>query len=157
MQKYLLILFSYAGLEELKEYLMNKIDQDDKLYLKAVRLDRVPKLTSHLASEVGFLGEKVVDDVEDSVVDIYKDNAQNFLEELQKTAEKNQFDLEEDLIEKDQLKQLQKAYKEIKPDQMIVNFSKNEFVSDQDREEKFKNWLKELDVHKNIFYDGSKK
>lgn len=157
MQKYLLILFSYAGLEELKKYLMNKIAQDDKLYLKAVRLDRVPKLTSHLASEVGFLGEKVVDDVEDSVVDIYKDNAQNFLDELQKTAEENQFALEEDLIEEDQLKELQEAYKEIDPDQLIVNFSKNEFVSDQDREEKFRKWLNKLTVEKNIFYDGSRK
>lgn len=156
MQKYLLILFSYAGLEEIKDYLLKELKKDDKLYLRALMLEQVPKLSEHLISEIGFLGEKVVNDVEGSVVEIYKNNAKKFLEEIALSMNKNSINLDKELVEKDQLKKLKKAYNEIKADKIIINFSQNEFVSDQAKENNLKRWLKNLKVKKDIFYDGKK-
>jgi len=62
------------------------IEHRDKLLVRALILEEVPKLFEHLISDVGFLGEQVVSDVEDSVVDIYQEHAKDYLEEIAEMA-----------------------------------------------------------------------
>lgn len=152
----MLILFSYCGLNKINNHLKGKVKQGDKLYLRAVMLEKVPKLSEHLISETGVLGKKVVHDVEDSVVDIYRDNANKFLEEVKEMAADKKFKLDEKLIEEHDLKKLKKEIKAAELNRIFINFSHNKFISNQVREEDIKKWLKKIKLPQDIFYDGKK-
>ncbi len=154
MKKYLLVLFSYAGLENLNSFLLNKLNSGDRLFVRAVMLKGVPKLFSHLTSEVGFLGDKVASDVEDSVVDIYYDNAKDYLKEIEEKAAANNIEIDKDLIENHQIDKLKAVIRDSDFDAVIINFSNNEFVSDQVKEKEIKKWLNTIEKNIYIFHDG---
>ena len=117
----------------------------------------MPKLFEHLISDVGFLGEKVVSDVEDSVVDIYQENAKDYLVEIAEMAAAKDFELDKKLIEEEDLEKLKEELKASELDGIFVNFSDNEFVSNQVKEDELKKWLQEIELPLDIFYDGKKK
>ena len=154
MKKYMLILFSYGGLKKINEHIKKKLKQDDKLFMRALMLEEVPKLFEHLISDVGFLGEKVVSDVEDSVVDIYQDNAKDYLDEVKELAAAKNFKLDKKLIEQHNLEKLKQEIKKSDLDRIFINFSHNEFVSNQVKEDEIKGWLEEIELPQDIFYDG---
>jgi len=157
MKKYMLILFSYSGLKEINKHLKEKLNQNDKLIVRAVMLEKVPKLSEHLISEVGVLGKKVVNDLEESVVDNYQDNAKNYLEEITEIAAENGFQLDKKIIDHHNSKDLKEEIKKSELDEIIINFSQNEFASDQAEEETVKSWLHKLELSQDIFYDGKLK
>ncbi|PUU86949.1 hypothetical protein [Halanaerobium sp.] len=157
MKKYMLILFSYGGLKKINQHLEKKLQPEDKLLVRALMLEEVPKLFEHLISDVGFLGEKVVSDVEDSVVDIYQENAKDYLAELAEMAAAKDFELDKKLIEEEDLEKLKAELKRSKLDGIFINFSNNEFVSNQVKEDELKKWLQEIELPLDIFYDGEKK
>jgi bacterioferritin len=150
----MLLLFSYGGLKNINEYLKNKLNLSDKLLVRAILLEGVPKLSEHLISDVGVLGKKVVHDLENSVVDIYHDNARQYLEEVKNMAAENNFKLDQKLVEHHDLERLKREIMAAELDKIIINFSHNEFVSDQVKEDEIKNWLQEIKLSQDIFYDG---
>lgn len=155
MKKYLLILFSYAGLENLNDFLFKKLNKGDKLSVRAVMLKRTPKLFNHLTSDVGFLGDKVASDVEDSVVDVYRDKAETYLTEIEEKILAKDVEIDKKLIEKHQIDELKAAVIKEKADELIINFSNNEFVSDQVKEKEIKDWLEKLNLKEYLFHDGN--
>lgn len=157
MKKYMLILFSYSGLKKINRHLKKKLKANDKILARAVMLERVPKLSEHLISEVGVLGKKVVHDLEESVVDNYQDNAKNYLGELRNLAEKKKFSLDTKLIKHQNLENLKDEIKKSELDGLIINYSQNEFASDQAEEESIKDWLQNLELAQVVFYDGKRK
>lgn len=154
MPKKILILFSYAGIDKLNKNILSDIQAGDQLFVKAVMLEEVPKLFSHLTSDVGFLGEKVVSDIEDSVVEIYQDNAKDYLKKLKDTAKKNSFTVDTELVNRHQLSNLKTEIQKLNPAKIFINFSINEFVSNQVDEKELKKYLEKLDIEKRFFYDG---
>jgi len=154
MPKKILILFSYAGINKLNKNILSDIQSGDKLFVKAVMLEGVPKLFSHLTSDVGFLGEKVVSDIEDSVVKIYQDNAKEYLKKLKDTAKKNSFTVDTELVNRHELSNLKTEIHKLNPAKIFINFSINEFVSNQVEEKEIKKYLEKIDIEKKIFHDG---
>ena len=156
MKRYMLILFSYGDLKKINKHMEKIINKNDKVFVRAVMFEKVPKLSEHLISDEGVLGKKVVRDVENSVVDIYHDNAENYLKELKEIADKKQFELDKKLIDDHDLERLKKEIKAAELDRIFINFSHNEYIADQVKEEEIKNWLKKIKLPKDIFYDGKK-
>lgn len=156
MKKYMLVLFSYADLKKITEHIKKKLKAGDKLLVRAVMLEEVPKLAEHLISNIGMLGEKVVNDLEDSVVEMYHDNAENYLKNLEKIAAENNFELDKKLLESSKLAALKEEIKSSDLSALIINFSHNEYVSNQIKEKEIKAWLKKVELPKNIFYDGKR-
>lgn len=156
MRKYMLILFSYGDLKKINRHLKKIVKKDDKLFVRAVLFEKVPKLSEHLISDEGVLGKKVVRDLENSVVDIYHDNAQKYLAELKEMAAKNKFQLDTKLVDDHDLDRLKKEIKAAELDRVFINFSHNEYITDQVKEEKIKSWLKKIKLPQDIFYDGKK-
>jgi bacterioferritin len=156
MRKYMLILFSYGDLKKINRHLKKIVKKDDKLFVRAVLFEKVPKLSEHLISDEGVLGKKVVRDLENSVVDIYHDNARKYLEELKEMAAKNKFQLDTKLVDDHDLDRLKKEIKAAELDRVFINFSHNEYITDQVKEEEIKSWLKKIKLPQDIFYDGKK-
>lgn len=157
MENYMLILFSYGGLEKINKHLKSKIDRGDKLLVRAVMLAGVPKLIDHLISDEGILGEKVVSDLEESVVDIYRDNAENYLEELKDLAAERNFELDQKLLKYSELETIKDEIEAAEVDRIFINFSHNEYVSNQVKEKEIKSWLEKIELPQDIFYDGENK
>jgi len=156
MKKYMLILFSYGDLKKINQHLKKMIREKDKLFVRAVMFEEVPKLSEHLISDEGVLGKKVVRDLENSVVDIYHDNAENYLEELREMAAEKKFELDTKLVDDHDLDRLKNEIKAAELDRVFINFSHNEYISDQVKEEEIKSWLKKIRLPRDIFYDGKK-
>jgi bacterioferritin len=154
MKKYMLVLFSYGGLKKISEYLEKKLKPNDKLLLRALMIEEVPKLFEYLISDVGFLGEQVVSDVEDSIVNIYQENAKDYLDEIAEMATAKNFELEKKFIEEQELEKLEEEIKTSELDEIVINFSQNKFVSNQVKEDELKSWLKQIELSIDIFYDG---
>jgi bacterioferritin len=150
----MLILFSYGGLKKINQHLEKKLKPNDKLFVRALMVEEVPKLFEHLISDVGFLGEQVVSDVEDSVVDIYQENAKDYLAEIAEMSAAKDFEIDKKLIEEDDLEKVKEELKAYELDGIFINFSDNEFVSNQVKEDELKKWLKVIDLKQDIFYDG---
>ncbi len=100
--------------------------------------------SNHLISDVGFLGEKVVCDVEDSVVEIYKDNAEMFIQEITSRTTEEHIKIETKLLNSTQLENLKMDINLEKPDATWLNLSGNDFVADADTEAKMETWLKTI-------------
>ena len=156
MKKYMLVLFSYGDLEKINKHIKKMIKENDKLFVRALLFEEVPKLSEHLISDEGVLGKKVVRDLENSVVDIYHDNAKKYLKELSEIAAEKDFDLDTKLVDNHDLDRLKKEIKAAEPDRVFINFSHNEYIADQVKEEEIKNWLKKIKLPQDIFYDGHK-
>ncbi|ADQ14081.1 hypothetical protein [Halanaerobium hydrogeniformans] len=154
MKKYLLILFSYAGLEGLNKVLFNKLKSGDRLFVRAVILEGVPKLYNHLTSDLGFLGDKVANDIEESVLEGHQCITDNYLKNLEETAAENNIDFTKHLIDHHQLDKMKKDILEKDLDAVFINFSKNEFISDQVKEKEIKDFLKKAGLKHYSFYDG---
>ncbi|SIR46472.1 hypothetical protein [Halanaerobium kushneri] len=154
MKKYMLVLFSYGGLKKINEHLEKKLKPNDKLLLRALMLEEVPRLFEHLISDVGFLGEQVVRDVEDSIVNIYQENAKDYLNEIAEMAAAKNFELDKKFIEEQELEKLEEEIKTSELDEIFINFSQNEFVSNQVKEDELKSWLKQIELSIDTFYDG---
>lgn len=154
MNKYLLVLFSFAGLESLNDFLLKKLESGDKLFVRAVILDSVPKLHEHLTSDVGFLGDKVANDLEESVIEGQQDNLEEYLKELKEKAAKNEFKLFLKKIEHHQLEKMKKDILGKDLDAVFINFSNNEYISDQVKEKEIKDFLKKARLKQYSFYDG---
>ncbi len=157
MKKYMLILFSYAGLNELEEELFRKIDKGDKLLVRCLLLEGVPKLFNHLISDVGFLGEKVVCDVEDSVVEIYRDNAEMFIKEINSRSAEQDIDVETELLNSTELENLKMDINLKKPAVIWLNLSRNDFVADAETEAEMETWLENKQSGIKVFVDGKVK
>jgi|GEM_PF-3882046 bacterioferritin len=156
MKKYMLILFSYGGLKKINEHLKQNLSQNDQLIVRALMLEEVPRLFEHLISDVGFLGEQVVSDVEDSVVNIYQDNARDYLDQVKEIAAENNFKLDQKLVEQHNLEALKQEIREADLDRIFINLSHNEFISNQVKENEINSWLKKIKLPLDIFYDGEK-
>ena len=156
MKKYMLVLFSYGDLKKINHHLKKMLREDDKLFVRAVMFEEVPKLSEHLISDEGVLGEKVVRDLENSVVDIYHDNAENYLEEIREMASQKNFQLDTKLVNDHDLDRLKKEIKAAELDRIFINFSHNAYISDQVKEDEIKNWLEKIELSRDIFYDGKR-
>ena len=154
MRKYMLILFSYGDLKKINKHIKKIVRKNDKLFVRAVLFEKVPKLSEHLVSDEGVLGKKVVSDLENSVVDIYHDNARKYLEEIKEMATKKNFKLDTKLVDDHDLDRLKKEIKAAELDRVFINFSHNEYITDQVKEEEIKSWLQKIELPQDVFYDG---
>ncbi|MCC3145691.1 hypothetical protein LJ207_10185 [Halanaerobium sp. Z-7514] len=156
MGKYLLILFSFAGLESLNNFLFKKLESGDKLFVRAIILDAVPKLHEHLTSDVGFLGDKVANDLEESVVEGQHDNAEEYLKELKEKVANMDLELSIKKIDHHHLDNLKKGILEKELDAVFINFSNNKYISDQIKEQEIRDFLEKIKIKQYSFHDGKK-
>ncbi len=156
MTTYMLVLFCFAGLDEIKRKLFKEMKSGDKLFVRGIMLEEMPELSNLLVSEVAVLGEKIVNDLQDSVIETYQENADRFMAEIAEEAEARKIAIDIKIIHADQIVLLKKEIAKYKPKQIWTNYSHNDFVSNSRQENKMKEWQEGLKSKKIIYYDGQK-
>ena len=103
----MVLLFSFAELDKVIDHSFNLLTPEDELEVVAVVGEEVSSSLSHLITDVGFLGDKVSDDVEEAVVNEYQDRADKCLERITNRAEADDYKLEVEQLTKISLGELE--------------------------------------------------
>ena len=156
MQKVLLILFSYAGMDKIIARLTQLIEKDDSLYVVGVVLQEISPSFSTLISDIGFLGDKVVRDVQKAVGDIYQENARIHLNEIEDEFKKQDINVIKDEITDADLVRIDRKVKEEEVDKIIINYTKNEYIIHSAIDTKVQDFFNRNDIPVEIYYDGIK-
>jgi len=154
VKKVMLVLFSFAELDKVINYTFDLLADDGKLEVVAFVEEEVPNSLSDLISNVGFLGEKVTKDVEDTIVDEYKDRAERHLKMIKERAADEDCRVEMKVYPKDNLEQVEKRLRSGEIDQAVINYTGDQFISEEVLVYPLDELLAEIDLPYEVYYDG---
>lgn len=156
MKKVMLVLFSFENLDPVISRAFKLLDSDDELYVVGFVEEEVPDSLSHLITDIGFLGDKVTSDVEETIVDQYQDRAQKRLDGIDQQGEDIDSQVNVELLSKDKLSDLKQDLKaeRIKIDHLIINYTNDEFISEEVLVYPLDQLLTEVDIPYELYYDG---
>ena len=154
MKKVLLILFSFENLEQVIKHTFKLLNSKDKLYVTGFIEEEIPDSLNHLISDIGFLGKKVTDDVEETIVNEYQDRAEKNLDDIDKQGEDIKAEVDVELLPKEKLSKLKRKLRQGKFDHLIINYTNDEFISEEVLVYPLEELLQEINIPYQLYYDG---
>ena len=154
MKKVLLILFSFENLEQVIKHTFRLLNSKDKLYVTGFIEEEIPDSLNHLISDIGFLGKKVTDDVEETIVNEYQDRAEKNLDDIDKQGEDIKAEVDVELLPKEKLSKLKRKLRQGKFDHLIINYTNDEFISEEVLVYPLEELLQEINIPYQLYYDG---
>ena len=154
MKKVLLILFNFENLEQVIKHTFKLLNSKDKLYVTGFIEEEIPDSLNHLISDIGFLGKKVTDDVEETIVNEYQDRAEKNLDDIDKQGEDIKAEVDVELLPKEKLSKLKRKLRKGKFDHLIINYTNDEFISEEVLVYPLEELLQEINIPYQLYYDG---
>lgn len=154
MKKVMLVLFSFAELDEVIDYTFDLLTDGGDLEVVAFVEEEVPESLTHLISDIGFLGDKVTQDVEETIVDEYKDRAERHLKMIEERADCEDCQIDMKVYPKDQLDQVEERLRSGEIDYVVVNYTDDQFISEEVLVYPLDELLDEIDLPYEVYYDG---
>jgi bacterioferritin len=152
VKKIMLVLFSFAELDDVINRAFELLDEDDELQVVACIEREVPNSLSALISDVGFLGEKVTNDVKDTIIDEYKERANRNLDAISERGEEEDEDVEVDLLRS--VEEIRERLRQEPIDYLIVNYTNDEFISEEVLKYPLDKLIEGIEYPYEIYYDG---
>ena len=156
MKKIMLVLLSYAGTDNVLDRLSDILTENDSLYVAGVVIKEISPSFSSLISDIGFLGDKVVNDVEETVGNIYQKNAGSHLDEIEDKYNKQGVNVIKDKVTDDELTKIKKILVEKDFDKIIINYTKNKYIIHSEINIRVKELFHNNDTSVEVYYDGIK-
>ncbi len=156
MQRVILILFSYAGIDNINAYLAEILHNGDFLYVGGIIIEGISPSFSSLISDLGFLGDKVVNDVQEAAAGIYRKNAGKQLARIEKKFSNSGVKIMREKISDQNLERIDRIIDEQKISKGIVNYTRNEYITHTDIDFKVKELFNNGKIPVEIYYDGEK-
>ena len=154
MKKVMVLLFSFAELDKVIDHSFNILTPEDELEVVAVVGEEVSSSLSHLITDVGFLGDKVSDDVENAVVNEYQERADKCLERITNRAEADDYKLEVEQLTKISLGELEDKLEVDRIDYLMINYTEDQFLSNEVLDYDFNDFLDGVDIPYEVYFDG---
>jgi bacterioferritin len=154
MKKLMLVLFSFAALDEVIDHSFNLLNQYDKLEVVAVLEEDLPDSLSKLISQIGFLGEKLTNDVKEIIINEYKNRGTKALESIFQKGEEEGYQVGVEQLSKNSLPQLKERLKGSGVDYLIINYTRDQFIANDVLEYKLDDFLSGVELPYDIYYDG---
>ena len=156
MQQVLVVLFSYAGINKIIGRLADLLSEDDSLFVVGVVIQEISPTFSSLISDLGFLGDKVVSDVQEAVGNIYQENAARHLEDIKDEFNRQGIDVVKKKVDDDNLAIIDNLQSEKELDKIIINYTNNKYITHSVIDTKVKEILNKKEISAEIYYDGIK-
>ena len=155
----MLVIFSVINLENVVERSFDLTEREGgKLYVTLIQEEKIPSALSSLLMYNGFLGEKVKEDVKDTIKKEYKRRTSRILNEIETKADEQGIHLvETDSVKKASLMDCYDLIEEDNIDYLILNYTNNKFVSRTVYEYFHEEFIENLDIPCEVFMDGEKK
>ena len=150
----MVLLFSFAELDKVIDHSFNILTPEDELEVVAVVGEEVSSSLSHLITDVGFLGDKVSDDVENAVVNEYQERADKCLERITNRAEADDYKLEVEQLTKISLGELEDKLEVDRIDYLMINYTEDQFLSNEVLDYDFNDFLDGVDIPYEVYFDG---
>ena len=154
MKKVMVLLFSFAELDQVIDHSFNLLNAEDELEVVAIVGEEVSSSLSHLITDVGFLGDKVTEDVENAVVNEYQERAEKSLERITDRADGNPHSLEVEQLTKISLEELKDKLDHNQIDHLVINYTEDQFLSNEVLDYDFDQFLANIDMPYEVYYDG---
>ncbi len=156
MKKIMLVLLSYAGTDNILDRLSDILRENDDLYVAGVVIKEISPSFSSLISDLGFLGDKVVNDVKEAVGNIYKKNAGSHLDEIADKFGKQGVNVITDKVTDNELKEIKELLVEKDFDKIIINYTKNKYIIHSAINSRVEELFNNNDMSVEVYYDGFK-
>ncbi|MGM0501995.1 MAG: hypothetical protein ACQERJ_05665 [Bacillota bacterium] len=153
MKRVMVLLFSFAEIDKVIDHSFELLAAEDRLEVVTVVGEEVSSL-SHLITDVGFLGDKVKEDVEQAVVNEYQDRADKCLEEIAERSEENEHKLKVKRLTEFSLENLKERLNKNKIDHLVINYTSDQFLSNEVLDYDFEQFLDKVDIPYEVFFDG---
>ena len=150
----MVLLFSFAELDKVIDHSFDLLAPQDELEVVAVVGEEVSSSLSHLITDVGFLGDKVSEDVENAVVNEYQERADKCLERITERAEADDYKLEVEQLTKISLGELEDKLEIDKIDHLVINYTEDKFLSNEVLDYDFNEFLADINIPYEVFFDG---
>jgi bacterioferritin len=141
VKKVMVLLFSFAELDKVIDYSFNLLQDEDDLEVVAIVGEEVSSSLSDLITDVGFLGDKVTEDVENAVVNEYEAEADNHNLGVEKLTKISLEELKEKL-----------DYDQV--DHLVINYTEDQFLSNEVLDYDFDEFLDNLNMPYEVYFDG---
>jgi len=150
MKKTMVLLFSFAKIEDVIEEVENTIDEStSELHLCFYQKKDVPDTLSSLMGV--YLGEKIQKDVENTILKEYFRMKEEITFRFNELAKKNNINVKTQLFRSYSTDKIYNYIHENEIDYLIVNYFKNEFNSQKVYTNIEKQFLDTLDVKYKLF------
>jgi bacterioferritin len=154
VKKVMVLLFSFAELDKVIDYSFNLLQDEDDLEVVAIVGEEVSSSLSDLITDVGFLGDKVTEDVENAVVNEYQERADKSLERITDEAEADNHNLGVEKLTKISLEELKEKLDYDQVDHLVINYTEDQFLSNEVLDYDFDEFLANLDMPYEVYFDG---
>ncbi len=158
MRKIMLILFSMAqrsksidrSIELARE---NKASLDVKFIIE----EKIPRTLSSLVMYIGFLGEKLSDDVEKTLLDEYHLRAKGVIADVEKRCQRDNIDIQSEIVDNGSLRYCYEEINNNNIDYLILNYTRDKFISEQVLDYYIDDFLEDINISYEVYYDGKSK
>ncbi|WP_041606030.1 hypothetical protein [Halothermothrix orenii] len=158
MTKIMLILFSMAQMSKSIDYSLKLASENEaSLDVKFIIEEKIPRTLSSLVMYTGFLGEKMGEDIEKTLLEEYYNRARKVLTEIKKRAKESDIDYDTEIVKNGSLTYCYQEIKNNNIDYLIINYTRDRFISEQVLDYYLEDFLSDLEIPYELFYDGSKK
>ena len=155
----MLVVFSVINLENVVERSFKLTNREGgKLHVTIIQEEKIPSALSSLLMDSGFLGEKVKDDVKETIKEEYKRRTGKILTKIKHKAKRHKINLVgTESVKKASLIDCYDLIDENNIDYLILNYTNNRFVSRTIYEYIHENFIEDLNIPCELFMDGQKK
>ncbi|ADL11765.1 hypothetical protein [Acetohalobium arabaticum] len=154
MKRIMLILFSFAKAEKVISRSFELLGEEDELYVAGFVDHKLPESLSDLISDVGFLGDKVTEDVESAVIAEYKKRAEGKLDLIIEQGEEYSGTVKAEMLSKDELADLKSRIEQGKADYLLINYTDDHFLAEEVLDYPLDEILARIDIPYEVYYDG---
>ncbi|GAB6137413.1 hypothetical protein [Halanaerobaculum tunisiense] len=107
-----------------------------------------------MISDIGFLGEKVTEDVEETIVEQYQDRANRSLDSIAERGEKKEAEVNVQLLPKEDLSSIEEKLRAKEVDHLLINYTNDEFIAGEVLVYPLDQILQETEIPYELYYDG---
>lgn len=150
----MLVLFSFENLDQVINRTFKLVEPEDELYVAGFIEEELPDSLSNLISDIGFLGKKVTNDVESTIVEQYQDRANKNLDSIAQQGEETKSKVNVELLAKDELSDIKQQLRAEEVDHLIINYTNDQFISEEVLVYPLDQILQEIDIPYELYYDG---
>ncbi|MBM7623000.1 hypothetical protein [Sporohalobacter salinus] len=154
MKKIVLVLFSFAKSEKVISRSFELLGEEDELYVAGFIEQKVPNSLSDLISDIGFLGDKVTEDVKSTIIAEYKKRADEKLDLIMEEGEEYAGTVKAEMLSKKELSDLEKQVKNGQADYLLINYTDDQFLSEEVLDYPLDDILSKIDIPYEVYYDG---
>ena len=157
MERLMLVISSVVKAEEAVERAFELTKKNEsELYVTLFLEKEIPDTLSAIMIDSGYLGEKVQEEVKDTIKDQYVTRVKHLRYDIQEKAKEQEIDSHFKIIKKASLTKCTDVIDNNEIDYLVINYTNDEYIGQVVSSNFKKDFLKDLTIPYELYLDGEK-